>query len=105
MALQYANATVPSRFEIISYWLLSGVAMTAAVVGFAFMAAAFSPPAGGGTVATPEIPAIGSIPGGSLAIGERPFAYLEFDWPPTSGVPGFDLWQEPNRLVADASAG
>jgi hypothetical protein len=81
--------------------------MIAAVVGFAFIAATFGPshPGDGDAIAAPEVPAIGSVTGASLAIGERPFAYLEFDWPPASGVPSFDPWQEPNRLVADASAG
>ena len=87
-------------------WLIPSAAMIAAVLGLAFIAATFglSHPGDGEGFAAPEIPATGLVTGASLAIGERPFAYLEFDWPPTSGVPGFDPWQHPHRHVADASA-
>jgi len=106
MTLQYAIATAPSPSSPLLSWLLPSAAIIAAVAGFAFIAATFGPshPGDGDAIAAPEIPAIGSITGASLAIGERPFAYLEFDWPSASGVPGFAPGREPQRLVADASA-
>ena len=106
MTLLYADATAPRPSSPLLSWLFPRAAMIAAAVGLAFIAAfGLSHPSDGEAIAAPEIPAIGSITGASMAIGERPFAYLEFDWPPASGVPGFDSWQEPSRRVADASAG
>lgn len=84
-------------------WLLPSAAMIAGVVGFAVIAASWlSHASHDDAAAVPEIPAIGSVTGASSAIGERPFAYLEFDWSPASAVPGFDSRQEPRRLAVDA---
>lgn len=108
MTFQYADfgATAQRPFSPLLSWLLPSALLIAALMAFAFAAGAFGllGSGDGGAAAGPEIPSIGSITGASLAIGERPFAYLEFDWPPVSGVPGFEPLQEPLRL-ADASAG
>jgi len=105
MTNYFADAAAPRPSNPLFSWLLPSAAAIAAVVGVALMAAMTGSSHSTGDAATaPDIPAAGSITGASLANGERPFAYLEFDWGPTAGVPGFDSWQEPFRRVADASA-
>ncbi len=91
MTQHYADATDAPRSSPLLSWLLPGAAVIAAVVGLAFTAATFglSRSTGGAAVTARDVPSIGSITDASLANGERPFAYLEFDWDPATGVPGF----------------
>jgi hypothetical protein len=91
MTQHYADATDPRLSSPLLFWLLPSAAMIAAVVGLAFIAATFglSRSPGGDAVTAPGMPSIGSITSASLANGDRPFAFLEFDWDPTTGVPGF----------------
>jgi hypothetical protein len=104
MTLQCADANTTGQrpFHPHPSRLLPGTFL----IGAAFLAASLGLLSSGDSeaVATPENPVFGSITGSSPAIGERPFAYLEFDWP-DAGVPGFEPLQEPFRLVTDASAG
>lgn len=105
MTHYHADAPAPRPSMPLLSWLLPGAAMIAAVVGLALVAAAFGPsrPAGGEAAPTPDMPSLGSITGAPPPNGERPFAYLEFDWDHAAGVPGFGRWQEPARLVINAS--
>ena len=91
MTQHYADATHPRLSSPLLFCLLPGAAVIAAVVGLPFIAATFglSRSTGGDTVTAPDIPSIGSITDASLANGDRPFAFLEFDWDPATGVPGF----------------
>src|SRR4051794_23391494 len=105
MTHYFAAAAAPRPSNPLFSWWLPSAAMIAGVVGLASIAAMTGSSHSTGDAATaPDMPAVGSITGAALANGERPFAYLEFDWGPTAGVPGFDSWQEPVRRVADASA-
>ena len=105
MTHYYADASAPRSSSPLYSWLLPSVGTIATVIGVAFIAATFGLSLSmGDAVTAPEVASVGSITGASLANGERPFAYLEFDWDPAHGVPGFDSWQAPARRVADTSA-
>src|SRR3954466_6375031 len=104
MTHYFADAAAPRRSNPLFSWLLPSAAMIAGLVGLASIVATGSSHSTGDAAIAPDTPAVGSITGASLANGGGPFAYLEFDWDPAAGVPGFDSWQEPVRRAADAGA-
>ena len=106
MTQYYADATHPRLSIPLPFWLLPSAAMIAAVVGLAFIAATsgLSRSTGGDAVTAPDMPSIGSITDASLANGDRPFAFLELDWDPATGVPGFGAMPRTDLRLVDASA-
>jgi hypothetical protein len=105
MTHHFADATDTRLSSPLLSWLAPSAAVIAAVAGFTFVAATFgtSRSNDGDAVVAPGTPSIGSITGASLANGNRPFAFLEFDWDPTSGVPGFGTMPRADLRVADAN--
>ena len=93
MTQDYADATDPRLSSPLLPWSLPSSVMIAAMVSLAFIAATFglSRSTSGDAVTAPDIPSIGSITSAPLANGDRPFAFLEFDWDPAAGVPGFGV--------------
>jgi len=106
MTPRHADTIARDPYSPLISWSLPSAAMIVALMGAAFLAAwlGLLGPRDGEAIAAPETPFFGSIPSPSPAIGERPFAYLEFDWDPATGVPGFAPWQTPQRIIADAGA-
>lgn len=100
-----ADTTEKQPFNRHLSWLLPSVLLISSLMGAAFLAAFFGllGPRDSEAIAVPEGPVFGTLTPPSPAIGERPFAYLEFDWP-TSGVPGFEPLRQPYRFASDSSA-